>query len=150
MSTGVIQAVDDVVITGQSLPPPRRDRQPQCMLAATPGPSIEDPKIGAPVDTRSCISMDVQKSIILKAKNDFCCNFLCKYLFPSPTDSNASALTSVNNVITNVLGVLDKGLVTLGGSQVRVSAGGGGGCNLGTHEPSNYPQAPLCQQYSAV
>ena len=84
MSTGVIQvstitlqltyalnmfqAVDDVVITGQSLPPPRCDRQPQCMLAATPGPSIEDPKIGAPVDTRSCVSMDVQKSIISKAK----------------------------------------------------------------------------------
>ena len=41
--------------------------------------------------------------------------------------------------------VLDKGLVTLGGSQVRVSAGGGGGYNLGTREPSNYPQAPLWQ-----
>ena len=120
MSTGVIQvstitlqrtyalnmfqAVDDVVITGQSLPPPRRDRQPQCMLAATPGPSVEDPQIRASVDMRSCVSMDVQKSIILKAKNDFCCNFLCEYPFPSPTDSNASALTLVNNVITNVLG----------------------------------------------
>ena len=39
--------------------------------------------------------------------------------------------------------VKDKGFVTRSGSRVRVSAGTGAGCNLGTRRPANYPQAPV-------
>jgi len=105
----VFQAVDDVTITAQSLHPPRRGRQPQHTLAATPGshhqitvPDQQQPQIGAPVVTRSCVSDNAQKSIISKAKNDYYYKILCEC--PFPADSSASALTSVNNAITNVLG----------------------------------------------
>ena len=39
--------------------------------------------------------------------------------------------------------VFDKGLVTLRGSRVWVSAGMGGGCNLRTCVPAKYPQTPM-------
>ena len=43
----------------------------------------------------------------------------------------------------DLLLVFNKGLVTLGGSWVRVSAGTGGGCNLEPHIPAKYLQTPM-------